>query len=236
MIVYPKDWEKIGHVIETKEIEDKILSVIHKIDCDCLALSGGLDSSLMLYFMLKVHKQVRAFTIGLSEDHPDIKYSVLVAEKLGRTKHIYYIPTQKEINEEKDQSRDFRGDKATRLFYKFVSKYTQKIISCDGLDEYMCGYYAHRVVNEIEHTYYDYIWRLQHEQLNPLDKNSMGVNVYLPYLDSELLFLFTQIPLVEKVDREERKKVMCQIAKNKIPDEIITRRKYGFCDVLEIKK
>lgn len=235
MIVYPEYWRDIGRLIETKEIEDKILSVVSRIDCNCLALSGGLDSSLMLYFMLKVHKQVRAFTIGLSEDHPDIKYSVLVAEELGRTKHIYYTPSQKEINKEKDQSRDFRGDKATRLFYKFVSKYTKEIISCDGVDEYMCGYYGHQG-HPTELAYYEYIKRLQFEHLEPLNRNSNEVKIYLPYLDSGLLLLLTQIPLVEKVDRKQRKILMVEMARGKIPHVVIYRRKYGFCDVLKIKK
>ncbi|GAJ00019.1 unnamed protein product, partial [marine sediment metagenome] len=40
----------------------------------------------------------------------------------------------------------------------------------------------------------------------------------------------------EKVDRKCRKKLMVEIAKGKIPNEVINRRKYGFCDVLKIKE
>ncbi len=89
MIHSPNGWEEIGRPIELKEIEDKILEVVSRTCCNCLALSGGLDSSLMLYFMLQIYGKVRAFTIGYPEDHPDIKYSVLVAEELGRTAHSY---------------------------------------------------------------------------------------------------------------------------------------------------
>lgn len=236
MIIYPKDWARIGQPIELKEIEDTILQILSEINCPYLSFSGGLDSSLMLYFMLKSYRQVETFTIGISELHPDIKYSKLIVNKLstfGDIKHKIYIPNQEEIEIEK-QSTDFEGDEAVRLFYKFVGKYTNEIISCDGIDEYMCGYYDHQK-NPTEETYYNYIRRLQKEQLIPLDKNSGKVKVYLPYLDNRLYLLLSQIPISEKVDSGYRKKIMVQMAKGKIPDEIINRRKYGFCDVFRIK-
>ena len=235
MITYPRNWEKIGQPIEIRHLEEAIHGVLCQIWCNCLALSGGLDSSLMLHFMLNVHERVNAFTIGVSEDHPDIEFAKLAVKKLGRTKHFIYIPSKKEVDEEKDQSRDFRGDKATRLFYKFVRKHTPKIISCDGIDEFMCGYYGHQVPRS-ELAYHEYIRRLQLEHLEPLNRNSMGVKVYLPYLDAELLYLLSQIPTYEKVTKKERKLLMVEMAEGKLPNEIITRRKYGFCDALKIKK
>lgn len=231
MIVYPKNWAKVGQPIEIRDLERAIERTLREIQCNCLALSGGLDSSLMLYFMLKVYREVRAFTIGSSENHRDVKYSVLVAEELGRTKHLYYVPTRKEIDEEKDQSRDFKGDKATRLFYKFVKKHTREIISGDGIDEFMCGYYGHQGY-PTELAYFEYIRRLRLEHLEPLNRNSMGVSVYLPYLDAELLYLLSQIPTYEKVNKKERKVLMVEMAKGKIPDEIMMRHKIGFCDAL----
>lgn len=234
MIIYPKDWARIGQPIKLKEIEDTILQILSEINCPYLSFSGGLDSSLMLYFMLKSYKQVETFTMGISELHPDIKYSKLVVDKFRNIIHKIYIPNREEIEMEK-QSTDFEGDEAVRLFYRYVKKYTNEIISCDGIDEYMCGYYDHQK-NPTEETYYNYIKRLQKEQLIPLDRNSGKVKVYLPYLDNRLFLLFSQIPINEKVDREHRKKIMIQMAKGKIPDEIINRRKYGFCDVFKIKE
>lgn len=235
MIVYPVDWKEIGQPIELKEIESTILRVLSEIQCNCLALSGGLDSTLMLYFMLNVHEEVNAFTIGGSESHPDIKYAKLAVRRFGRTKHFIYIPSQKEIDEEKDQSRDFRGDKATRLFYKFVKKHASIINSGDGVDEYMCGYPGHQVAQK-ELAYHEYIRRLQLEHLEPLDRNSMEVRVNLPYLDEELLNLLSQIPTYEKVTGRERKVLMVEMAKGKVPDEIIMRDKIGFCDALAGQK
>lgn len=234
MIVYPEGWEKIGQQIGHEEIGDMILKVLWGIPCASLAFSGGLDSSLLLYFMAKIHEEVMAFTIGLSDEHPDIINSRLLAEKHSNVNHKIYIPTKNQIEKEK-RTDGFEGDNAVRLFYKFVSKYTDEIISGDGLDEFMCGYYSHR--NSLgERAYYNLIRRLQEEHLIPLDNNSRQVRVYLPYLDDRLVSIFSQIPIQEKVDRKERKKIINLIAKGKIPDEIINRRKYGFCDSFRIKK
>jgi len=243
MIIYPKNWKEIGQPTKLKEIEDTILQILSEIDCNCLSFSGGLDSSLMLYFMLKVHKQVQTFTIGISKSHPDVRYSRLVIDKFDNIiPDLYipsiiprfYIPSWEEIKNTKESFKEFEGDNAVRLFYKFLRRYTDKIIACDGIDEFMCGYYVHQT-NPNEETYYNYMKRLQKEQLIPLDKNSERVKVYLPYLDDRLILLLSQIPISEKVDKECRKKLMVEIAKTKIPNEIITRRKYGFCDVLKIK-
>lgn len=234
MIIYPKNWDKIGQPVEIRDLEIAIIRTLREIPCESLALSGGLDSSLLLYFMLKVHKQVNAFTIGGSEKHRDIKYATLVAEELGRTKHLYYIPTQREIDEEGDQDGDLMGDKAVRLFYRFVGKHTRGIVSGDGIDEFMCGYYDHQSY-PTEPAYFRLIRRLRQEHLEPLDRNSMGVKVYLPYLDAGFLYLLGQIPTYEKVTERERKILMIKMAVGKIPEEIIMRDKIGFCNALETK-
>jgi len=235
MIIYPKNWREIGQPIKLKDIENTILQILSEIDCNCLSLSGGLDSSIILYFMLKIHRKVEAFTMGVSESHPDIRYSKLVASKFNNIIHRVYIPSHIEIKNAKKSFEEFEGDNAVRLFYKFLKKYTDKIIACDGIDEFMCGYYDHQD-KPCEDTYYDYLRQLQNKNLIPLDKNSNQIKIYLPYLDNRLLLLFSQIPISEKVDKKCRKKLMIEIAKTKIPNEIITRRKYGFCDVLKIKE
>lgn len=233
MIVYPEGWEEIGQQIKPEKISDTILQILSEIPCSCLAFSGGLDSSLLLYFMAKIHNKITAFTIGLSEKHPDIVNSKLLAKEYPKVEHRICIPTESKVRKEK-RVGDFEGDVAIRIFYEYVSRHTDKIISGDGADEFMCGYYAHQE-EPSEKTYYNFIRRLQGEHLIPLDKNSSQVKVYLPYLDSKLLFLFSQVSIQEKVDRKERKKIINLIAKGKVPDEIINRWKYGFCDSFRIK-
>lgn len=231
MVVYPLNWKEKGQPIKTQDIEETVLLVLKEIDINCLALSGGLDSSLMLYFMTKVYGiDIDTFTIALSEDHPDYIYSKTVSKHFG-VKWNTHIPTESLERKE----TDCPGDEIVRDFFRFIeSKGVDKIICCDGIDEYMCGYYGHRD-DPSEETYFNYIRQLQEYHLEPLHKNSGRVKVFLPYLDDCLISLLSQIPIADKVDTKNRKKIMIEMAKGKLPDEIIQRPKYGFCDAMKIK-
>lgn len=240
MITYPIDWRKIGRQINADKIASLISRILEGIPCNCLSLSGGIDSSLLLYFMLKIHPEVKVFTIGLSEDHPDIKYAKMAVEKIFQPHypekmitHKMYIPRAENIKKEQLPGKSL-GDTAVRMFYEFVYGHTDGIIAGDGIDEFMAGYYTHQK-DPSEKTYFDFIRRLNKEHLVPLDGNSGQVKVYLPFLDSRLISMLSQIPLSEKVDAHHRKKLMVEMAKGRLPEEIITRRKYGFCDAFIIK-
>jgi len=233
MIIYPENWEKIGQPIQIKDIEKVILQTLSRIGCPFLSFSGGLDSSLMLYFMAKIFPKVFCLTIGFPENHPDVEYSRLVVKEFKNVKHVIYIPTQKEIAKE---GRNPRQDLPVKLFYEFLTrKKMPEIIACDGIDEFLCGYYDHQH-HPNEKTYYNFLRRLSKEHLKPLNKNSGDIDVYLPFLSKELLYLLAQIPVSEKVDRHNRKKIMVKMARGKIPDKVIERWKYGFCDALRIKE
>jgi len=235
MIVYPKDRKEVGQEIQVKQIEETLLNVLSEIDCNCLSFSGGIDSTIMLYLMRKKYTlPIQLFTIGLSEDHPDVKFARMISKELS-IKHNVYIPNKKDIENEGKEG-DFLGDNAVRLFYKYISNFTNDIIACDGIDEFMCGYYDH-LDNPNSETYYSYLRNLQTKHLEPLNKNSKKVKVYLPYVDSKLICLYSQIPIEDKIRDNYRKKVMIDIAiKLGVPKKIINRRKYGFCDAFRIKE
>ncbi len=234
MIVYPELWPEIGQPVLIEQIEEALVQTLTEINCRCLSFSGGLDSSLVLYFMATVFEEVTAFTIGFPETHPDIKYSRLVAKMFGNVKHEVYIPSVSEVAFEVEKKPG--PDVGVKLLYRFLAeKGIPGIIACDGIDEYMAGYYDHQQHPD-ERTYYKYIRRLRDEHLKPLNDNSKSVKVYLPYLDNRLLCLLAQIPIADKVDSENRKKVMVRMAEHRLPREIIERWKYGFCDALGIKK
>lgn len=238
MIVYPTGWRKVGQKISTHKIASLILHILEEIPCNCLSLSGGIDSSLLLYFMLKIHPEVKVFTIGLSDDHPDVKYATIIVDKMASIfpetiTHKVYIPWPDKIKKEQQLGKSL-GDTAVRMFYEFVSTHTDGIIVGDGIDEFMAGYYSHQK-SPTEETYYYFIRNLTKEHLIPLDRNSGKVKVYLPFLDSRLISMLSQIPISEKVDPHQRKILMVEMAKGRLPEEIIARRKYGFCDAFTIK-
>ncbi len=240
MIIYPTLWNQVGRHIGIKEIETRLHDVIHGISCDSLSLSGGVDSSLLLYYMCLVREPIskeyqqvpiKVFTAARKLDHPDMAHARMVVEyyrdrfpRIDLQPYVFYVP---------------KGtDNGIEAFYKYIAKHTDEIIAGDGIDEFMGGYYDHQSAGsgrDREQVYHNRIWGLQKDHLIPLDKNSGKVRVYLPYIDGGLIRLYTQIPLSEKVDSNARKKLIIEMAKGKVPDEVLTRRKYGFCDV-SIKK
>lgn len=233
MIEFPPEWMRVGKPVTEQELEDALLDVLSCIDCSSLAFSGGLDSSLILYYLTQLHNRVFAYTVG-TEGHPDVVFASLVASEFSNVTHRIYLPSDEEIEVEA-RPMDYKGDAAVRLFYKFVAAYTDRIIACDGIDELMAGYYAHQN-DPSEAMYYTILRKLQAEQLQPLHENSGAVRVLLPYLDHKFVFLASQIPLFEKVDGTCRKKILAALAKDKVPEAIIERRKIGFCDALKVFK
>lgn len=228
MIVFLKNWREIGQPVPLSRIENTILEILSEIDCNVLSLSGGVDSSLLLYYLLKVKKNITAFTMGMSENHPDILYSKMIIEWIGRNvDHRIFIPENKVIKKAENV-------KVYKLFYEYVSDYTDGMIVGDGVDEFSCGYYSHQK-NPTEDEYYYHLSRLVPDHLIPLDIESGYVKVYLPYIDKRFIYLMSQIPVSDKVDKKNRKKIIMSLAEDKLPSVILNRWKYGFCDVLNIK-
>lgn len=229
MIVYPENWKKTGTTILTADIEERLIEVLREIYCNHLSFSGGVDSSLLLFYLCQIFQRIEIFTMGNSEAHPDVLFARNVVAHYRRKffhvsfEHHIYIPKDEEI----------KGT-VYELFYGYVSQHADRIITGDVIDEYTCGYYTH-MTNPTEEVYYDHIRRLQKDHLIPLDKASDKVGVCLPYADEKVIAMLSQIPLKDKVDLRNRKKVIIDMARGKVPNEVIMRRKYGFCDAFTIK-
>lgn len=207
-----------------KEFIKNIKIFLNIVQVQNLAYSGGIDSTIMLALMTEVYRKVSTFTIASREDHPDVVFSELGCSKYDAERNLF-IPTC---------LPDRTGDTAVKMFFNNTKK--DSMITCDAIDEFMCGYYSHQ--SNPSEKYVQHIKELVPNHLIPLDKNSGDVKVYLPYLDPKLVRMMASIPLQYKVDKKERKKVIVEIARHlKLPEEIITRNKYGFCDALsEVNK
>lgn len=232
MITYPFYWKNIGVAPNIQEIEDTLQGLLFDLGCNNLALSGGIDSSYMLWNLVKIFKNnVNCYTIAINEHHPDVQFSKMITSRLG-VRWKVKLTGEPTIDEGGDNS----GDSIVRTFFNWLNEEgVDGIICCDGIDEFMGGYYAH-LHNPTNETYYNFMSKLQKEQLEPLNRNSGNVKVKLPYIVRELIELYNCIPMSERFGTDGRKKIMVQLAKGKIPQEIINRRKYGFCDAMTIKE
>ncbi len=224
MIEYPENWGNIGRKVSCIEISHAIEICLRSINVRNLSLSGGIDSSLLLFFMKKVlGDPIYCYTVAVSKDHPDYLYAKKITDFFDVNFDYNILPS------------NISGDSIVRNFYTWIaSKGVVDIIAGDGIDEFTCGYYSHQ--NDCsEYNYISWLRRLQTEQLVPLNINSGNIFVYLPYLSSSVTGLLSLIPTFDKVDSLCRKKIMVEMAEGNIPVEIINRRKYGFCDAAHIK-
>jgi predicted HicB family RNase H-like nuclease len=230
MIVFPNNWKNIGLCPKIDEIQDGLIKILKKLNCNNLALSGGIDSSYILWCMLQVFgTNINCYTIALNEKHPDFIYAKKITT-LFKVNWEYLLTNNKII----DLTNDYQGDGGVRTFFTWLEERVEQIICCDGIDEFMGGYYDH-LHTPTHETYYNYMLRLQKEQLEPLHQNSGKIKVFLPYMDFSLISLYNRFPMSMRFGTDDRKKVIKQLACNKIPEEIINRRKYGFIDIGVIK-
>ena len=237
MIIHPKDWRvnyesfarPLGGIkFKESYFVEMLKSALVKMDARHLAYSGGLDSTILLHLLTDIHGEAFTYTISSREDHPDLSFARLGSEFYNSSPIEFIVnPTHKESDE-------FIGDNAVRQFFEEAGLYTNEMICGDGIDEFMCGYYDHTDLSY--DTYEYYLTRLLPDHLIPLNNASMYVNVSLPYLNSEIVSMLSDVYYRDKVDIKTRKKLMVSTAKYLgIPNEIIERNKYGFCDAFREK-
>ncbi len=224
MIVYPKKWRQDyskyaddtgSRDISIEEFVDTLKWMLEELDIRNLAYSGGIDSTVMLDILTHQY-QASTYTMASRNDHPDALFSK-IGSLIYETSHHAIIT---EINS---------NGNVYETFFESLPDGVTSIICCDGIDEFMCGYYDHQV--DAEEKYRHYLGRLTPDHLEVLDSESGDTEVYLPYLDERMIELYTSIPLSAKVDEAHRKIFMRDVAYSLGIDEtIINRNKYGFCD------
>jgi len=219
-----------------------------------MTLSGGLDSTLAIALLRKnfPNSQIITFTMGGTENHPDIIHARLAAARFG-TDHHEFIPTPDEMAdalaeyktkfpEDDLQTAEETGDSDVYLLYKYISRFNPKVLLVhDGIDELMGGYWDHRKDSPPEEktAIYKGFWdKLIPEHLAPLTATSseFGIGLMFPYLDQRITKIVANIPLDDRSDVAESKKPLRATARKiGVPEEILTRAKRGQIGMLDLK-
>ncbi|HEU0050971.1 MAG TPA: asparagine synthase C-terminal domain-containing protein [Patescibacteria group bacterium] len=216
--------------------------LLHQGEIHC-CLSGGLDSSLSLAIVrqLMPREVICTYTIGASPQHQDVVFAKRVAQHYN-TRHSVIIPTEESIERARYQlvrttGEAGLGSAGVYLFYEWLSRHgVRAVLAHDGIDELMGGYWLHRANEAAMPNVFRHYWqRLVPDHLEPLERKaaSFGISVLLPYLDPHVVSYISHIPLECRTSRGESKKPLRVLARRLgVPEEIIQRRKYGFCDAL----
>jgi len=231
MIVFPQNWanldlkpkiQKDAKFNVTTFIES-LKRILEELNVKNLAYSGGVDSTIVLVLMSELFENVKTFTIACRDSHPDISFARIGSKKYGSQHHEFIF---------KVRNPDPSGDDAVRLLFLHLQDY--KMITCDGIDELAGGYYDH--LSGKNETFNFYLERLIPDHLMPLDRNSEKAEVYLPYIAPEIIDSLNHLPLKARADQDNRKIPIVLVARKLgIPEEIISRNKYGFCDAFSME-
>ena len=213
----------------------------------CL-LSGGLDSSLIATLVNQARKELdmeplETYSIGL-EGGEDLKYAQIMADFLG-SKHttiiveeetfLKAIPEVVRMIESRDTTT-VRASVGNYLVAKYILEHSEAkvVFNGDGADEVCGGYlYLKRAPNAIE---FDKECRRLVQDIHYFDAlrsdrciSGNGLEARTPFLDRAFVELYLSIPVELRFTQCE-KQLLREAFENKMPKEILWRKKEAFSD------
>lgn len=224
-----------------EEFSKKIYSVLEE-SCnlcrsDLISLSGGLDSSIIAYFLKQ--KKTKAVAV-IAEDFvsTDLTYCQMISKEMQIPLTIYNVKTSlilEGIEETIKILKNFndieiRNNVVMYLATKWAKDNGGKtIITGDGADELFAGYSF--LINKSEEELEKEIKRICNVMHFPTQKigNALGVDIESPFLNEKVIKLANEIPVNLKVKEENKKRhgkwILRKTFEKYIPSQIVWREK-----------
>ena len=205
-------------------------------------LSGGIDSSLITYFAAQISPEVVAYTLASPNNTSNDLESAKVLCNQHNINHIIVRPNEKDM-------KNFYLDKGvymTESFdpvlvrnavsYHFLCRQVVKdgfkyCLNGEGADELFGGY---DFINEVSFDLHDkLIWHslsiIHNTYLQMADRASMfaTLEARVPYMDVGFVKFALSLPANLRLYEGLNKVALRKIARNKLPDLIVDRRKVG---------
>jgi asparagine synthase (glutamine-hydrolysing) len=240
----PGEGAKILRELVVKAVEKSVTDKTAGV-----ALSGGLDSSIILAAAQECTSRIEAFTVTI-KDNPgdDFHYAELMARKAGAPLHTYeltdmdivgIIPDAVWFLESFDEDC-IAGFVANYYASRLASEFTDTVLVGEGADELFGGYFREletihdekekeRIAQKLEDIAYN-------TALRRLDRGWMAnsVEYRVPFLDSAVVAFSKKIPLSLKIRQREGKNtpvekwILREAFRDMLPPEIIDRPKMRF--------
>jgi len=223
------------------EISKDLYNVLEKACNSCksnlISLSGGLDSSIIAYFLKK--RKPQAITI-IAEDFvsTDLTYCQMISKEMQLPLSIYNVKTAEILEAIKETIKilknfndiEIRNNVVMYLAIKWAKENGEKsIITGDGADELFAGYSF--LVNKPEEELEAEISRVCSVMHFPTQKigESLGITIESPFLNDAVVELAKKIPVNLKVKSEKGKRhgkwILRNMIKEYIPQQIAWRIK-----------
>ena len=204
---------------------------------DLISLSGGLDSSIITYFLRK--RDLNSVAI-ISEDFvsTDLTYCQMISKEMKIPLSIYNVSTSAILEAIENTIRilknfndiEIRNNVVMYLAIKWAKENDQKsIITGDGADELFAGY--NFLVNKPENELDAEIKRVCSIMHFPTQKigKELGIGIESPFLNQKIIELSNQIPSNLKIKEEKGKRygkwILRKTFEKHIPLQIAWRRK-----------
>ena len=204
---------------------------------DLISLSGGLDSSIITYFLRK--RDLNSVAI-ISEDFvsTDLTYCQMISKEMKIPLSIYNVSTSTILEAIENTIKilknfndiEIRNNVVMYLAIKWAKENDQKsIITGDGADELFAGY--NFLVNKPENELDAEIKRVCSIMHFPTQKigKELGIKIESPFLNQKIIELSNQIPSNLKIKEEKGKRygkwILRKTFEKHIPLQIAWRRK-----------
>jgi len=206
-------------------------------ESNLISLSGGLDSSIIAYFL----KQRKPKTVAIiTEDFvsTDLTYCQMVSKEMQLPLSIYNVKTATILEAIEDTIKilknfndiEIRNNVVMYLAIKWAKENGEKsIITGDGADELFAGYSF--LINKSEGELEEEIKRICSVMHFPTQKigKALGISVESPFLNDAVVKLAEKIPVNLKVRNEKEKRygkwILRKTFEKYIPRQIAWRKK-----------
>jgi asparagine synthase (glutamine-hydrolysing) len=223
------------------EISKNIYKVLEESCNSCksnlISLSGGLDSSIIAYFLK--HRKPKAVAV-IAEDFvsTDLTYCQMISNEMGLPLSIHNVKTAEILEGVKETIKilknfndiEIRNNVVMYLAIKWAKEKGEKsIITGDGADELFAGYSF--LINKPEEELESEIKRVCSVMHFPTQKigKSMGISIESPFLEESVIELAKKIPANLKVKNEKEKRhgkwILRKTFEKYIPQQITWRVK-----------
>lgn len=220
---------------------EKLYDVLEESVSECkaktIALSGGLDSSIIAYFLR--NKDCNAVSMSTRDFiATDLTYCQLIAKKFNLPLKIIMPQTEEllsSINETIKILKNFndieiRNSIAIYCILKSIKDAGKSdIILGDGADELFAGYSFFLKKNDKElQKDLKRIWSIMHFPSKKIGE-SLGITIETPYLNDNVLNLAKEIPTNLKVREYNNERygkwILRKMFEDKLPKSVVWRKK-----------
>jgi asparagine synthase (glutamine-hydrolysing) len=215
-----------------KQISDAVTSC----KSNCISLSGGLDSSILAYY---VNKKVKAIVV-VTQDFPasDLMFSQLIAKQFELNlviKNATIEEMMSAIEETIKILHVFNHIEIRNSIVMYIAIKAAKengctgIITGDGGDELFAGYsfFLRKQKEELQNDL-ERIWKIMHFPTQKIGL-ALGIKIDSPFLDDRVAKYAKSIPADLKVREENGKKygkwILRKAFEDLIPKSIVWREK-----------